>query len=99
MTDPELLDEVRQLRAAGATPKTIARALGVRPAVIAPLVRRIASESPTAPVEQDELASCWVSPGWSRDLIVQRREGWDDMDLGPGGPAGLALVLVARGSP
>lgn len=96
MTDRELLDEVRRLRAAGATPKAIARTLGVRPAAVAPLVRRVAAETPAAPLEQGELAGCWISPGWSRELIVTRREGWDDVDLGADGPAGLALVLVAR---
>jgi hypothetical protein len=45
MTDRELLDEVRRMRAAGMTPKGIARTLGVRPAVIAPLVRRAAEEA------------------------------------------------------
>ncbi len=96
VTDQELLDEVRRLRAAGVTPKAIARALGVRPAVVAPLVRRVAAEAPATPLEQGELVGCWVSPAWSRDLLVSRREGWEDVDLGPDGPAGLALVLVAR---
>ena len=84
------------MRAAGAPPKAIARALGVRPAVIAPLVRQVAAEASTAPIEQAPLAGCWISPAWSRDLLVQRREGWDDVDLGPDGPAGVALVFVAR---
>ena len=96
MTDRELLDEVRRLRGAGATPKAIARMLGVRPAVVAPLVRRVAAEAPAPPPEQRELAGCWISPAWSRDLLVTRREGWDDVDVGPDGPAGIALVLVAR---
>lgn len=96
VTDRELLDEVRRLRAAGATPKAIARTLGVRPAVVAPLVRRIAAEAPAQPFEQGELAGCWISPGWSRDLLVNGRDGWDDADLVPDGPAGVALVLAAR---
>lgn len=96
MTDRELLDEVRRLRSAGATPKAIAHALGIRPAEVAPLVRRVAAEARPVPVAQTELAGCWVSPGWSRELLVRRRAGWDDVDLGPDGPAGLALVLVAR---
>jgi hypothetical protein len=96
VTDRELLDEVRRLRAAGAAPKAIARALGVRPAVVAPLVRQVAAEAPATRLEQGELVGCWISPGWSRDLLVSRRDGWDDVDLGSGGPAGVALVLIAR---
>jgi hypothetical protein len=96
MTDRELLDEVRRMRADGAPPKAIARALGVRPAMIAPLVRQIAGEAPELPIDRSELVGCWISPGWSRELIVERRDGWDDVDLGPDGPAGIALVLVAR---
>lgn len=95
MADRELLDEVRRLRLAGASPKAIAHSLGVRPAVVAPLVRLIASEAHEEGGEAD-VAGCWVSPGWSRELIVVRRGGWDDVDPGPHGPAGLALVLVAR---
>jgi hypothetical protein len=45
MTDRELLDEVRRMRAEGTPPKAIARALGVRPAMIAPLVRQVAAEA------------------------------------------------------
>jgi hypothetical protein len=70
--------------------------LGVRPAVIAPLVRQLAAEASAAPAREAELMGCWVSLGWSRDLSVQRRDGWEDIDLGPDGPAGMALLLVAR---
>jgi hypothetical protein len=96
MNERELLDSVRRLRAAGATPKGIARALGVRPAVIAPLVRQVAAEAPVKPAEQAPIVGCWVSPGWSRELLVRRREGWDDVDVGPDWPAGIVLVLLAR---
>jgi len=96
MIDHELLDEVRRMRASGASPKSIARALGVRPAVIAPLVRHVAAEAATTPAGEPELVGCWVSPGWSSELLVRRRDGWEDVDLGPYGPAGVAQVLVAR---
>lgn len=96
MTEQELLDEVRRLRATNASPKAIARALGLRPAVIAPLVRRVAAESAAAQTGPPTVRGCWISPGWSCDLGVEPRDGWEDVELGPGGPAGLALVLVAR---
>jgi len=81
MTDHELLDEVRRMRSAGAPPKAIARALGVRPAAVAPLVRRVAAEaSADLPIEEAEVVGCWVSPAWSRELLVQSRDGWIDVD-------------------
>jgi hypothetical protein len=96
MTDVELLEEVRRLRADGATPKEIARALGMRPAAIAPLIRHVAAERPDGAASEAGFARCWVSPGWSRELHVVSREGWEDVDLGEDGPAGVALALVAR---
>jgi len=96
MIDAQLLDDVRRLRAAGATPKEIARELGVRPAVVAPLVRHVAAERDRGRTGEADLFGCWVSPGWSRELLVASREGWDDVDLGDDGPAGVALALVAR---
>jgi hypothetical protein len=94
MTDRELLEDVRRMRDEGATPKEIARALGVRPAMIAPLVRQVAAE---APPQQARLVGCWVSPGWSRELVVERRTGWEDVDdEADAPPGGVALVLVAR---
>jgi hypothetical protein len=96
MTDHQLLDEVRRMRAQGRPPRAIARALGVRPAVVAPLVRQVAAEVPDVPVERGTLVGCWISPAWSRELLVELRDGWNDVDLGPDGPAGIVLVLVAR---
>ncbi len=89
-----MLNAVRRLRAEGASPRDIARSLGVKPSVVAPLVRQLGAQ--TAGKGAGELAGCWVSPGWSAELIVARREGWDDVDLGPDGPKGVALALVAR---
>lgn len=64
--------------------------------MIARLVRQAAAAAPAVPIHESHVVGCWVSPGWSRDLSVRRRDGWHDVDLGPDGPAGLALVLVAR---
>jgi hypothetical protein len=96
MTEPRLLDEVRRMRAQGASPKTIARTLAVRPAVVAPLVRQVAAEAPAVGIEDAALAGSWVSPGWSNELLVRMRDGWSDVRVGPAGPAGIVLVLVAR---
>lgn len=84
------------MRNDGVPPKAIARALGVRPAVIAPLVQQVAAERPDVPIEQRKLVGCWVSPAWSDELIVEPQDGWVDVDVGPDGPAGIALVLLAR---
>ena len=70
--------------------------LGLRPALVAPLVREIAAERPATEVGEARIAGCWVSAGWSNELIVERRVGWDDVDVGADGPAGIAIVLVAR---
>jgi hypothetical protein len=96
MTDARLLDDVRRLRAEGAGPKDIARALGVRPAVVVPLIRHIAMERGGDRASEAELAGCWMSPGWSRELLVEARAGWEDVQLGDDGPAGIALALAAR---
>ncbi|MGA3363193.1 MAG: helix-turn-helix domain-containing protein [Solirubrobacteraceae bacterium] len=96
MTDHELLEQVRRLRAEGVSPKGIAAVLGVRPSVVAPLVRRVAAEQGGTARATPALMGCWVSPGWSHQMLVAHRDGWNDVDLGPDGPAGMALVLVAR---
>jgi hypothetical protein len=95
MPDDQMLDRVRALRKRGLSPKEIARSLGVRPAAIAPLVRRVAQEASAGPAAAPAVG-CWVSPGWSGGLLVEPREGWHDVDLGPDGPQGVALVLLAR---
>lgn len=96
ITASELLGRVRELRAAGRSPKQIARALGVRPAVVAPLVRAIAQQA--ADAEPDpELVGCWVSPGWSQGMSVAGHDDWRDAyDLNGSATNGLACVVVAR---
>jgi len=46
MTNPETIERVRELRQLGRTPKEIARALGVSPAAVAPLIRAVAAAQP-----------------------------------------------------
>lgn len=94
MTEAELLDRVRQLRGQGRSPKEIARSLGIRPAAVSPLVRRLAVES--APeAHEAALVGCWVNQGWSEDLGVTGHPEWP-RGAPSEGRAGLATVAVAR---
>lgn len=97
MSNAELLDQVRQLRDQGKSPKEIARALGMRPAAVVPLVRAVAAQR-GAPDGVPQLVGCWVNAGWSRGLSVDQSRGW--VDEAPSqdstGIGGLASVLVAR---
>lgn len=92
--DDETIQSVRELRTRGLTPKEIARSLGVRPAAVADLVRKVAAERDAADPGTD-LVDCWVNAGWSTGLSIAGRPEWRD----PGaddGTGGLASVLVAR---
>ncbi len=95
MSDEELEQAVRRLRAGGYAPKEIARALGVRPAVVAPLVRLIAAERTAAETER-ELVGCWVSPGWRAGLTVSGHREWPDGETAYPETGGLVGVLLAR---
>jgi hypothetical protein len=91
-----LLEKVRELRGLGNSPKQIARALGLSPAVVAPLIRAVAEQArEEAPL--GELVGCWISRGWSVGLSV---EGWSDLlpevDDSIDTAAGLVGVLIAR---
>lgn len=95
MDDMELARQVRSLRARGHSPKAIARALRVRPARVAALVRDAARQEAAARPEPATVG-CWVSPGWSIGLSVPADRGWPDRPAGHGDADGLAGVLVAR---
>src|SRR5262249_4361219 len=100
--DGEVLARVRQLRERGSSPKQIARVLGLRPAQVAPLVRRVAEQDQAQPdPAQRELLGCWISPEWSVGLGLDQTPGWAELDqAGSADPAcsgGLACVLLARG--
>jgi len=94
MSDDELEQAVRGLRAEGYAPKEIARALGVRPAVVAPLVRMIAAERANIATEP-ELAGCWVSPGWRAGLTVAGHPEWPCGETVGHETDGLVGVLIA----
>ena len=97
MTNVQLLERVRQLRAEGRSPKEIARTLGLAPAMVSPLIRQIAREA-TMQAPLSSVVGCWVSPGWSIGLRVEGFADWpttapEDCEPGHGGIAG---ALVAR---
>lgn len=92
--DGDLTARVRALRTAGRSPKEIARAVGVRPAVAARLVRDLARRDAAARPEP-EVVGCWVSHGWSSGLTVDGDREWPDAPRDDGRD-GLACVAVAR---
>ncbi|MGH3889890.1 MAG: helix-turn-helix domain-containing protein [Pseudonocardiaceae bacterium] len=95
LLDDDLLARARKLRAAGRSPKEIARALSVRPSTVAPLMRTIAREA-AADEPEPAVTGCWVSPGWSVGLTVDGHEEWPDFDAADRASSGLIGVVVAR---
>jgi hypothetical protein len=93
-TTDDLLALVRDLRTAGRSPKEIARALGIPPAVAARLVRDLARTAAAARPEPD-VVGCWVSHGWSVGLSVDGDRDWPDAPRGDD-RSGLVCVAVAR---
>ncbi len=92
---PELLARVAELRGKGRTPKEIARALGLKPADVAPLIRAVGVASPRRAAP---LAGCWVTDHWAGKMSVSGHPEWPGMSA-PGaeaGESGLVGVLVAR---
>src|SRR4029453_17779291 len=95
MDSEDLKGRGRALRARGYAQKQIARALGMPPATVAPLVRAIAAAD-QAGAGEHTLVGCWVSPGWSQGLTVQGHPEWPDVDAADPGAQGLVSVLVTR---
>jgi hypothetical protein len=93
VTDRELEDRVRALRAKGRSPKEIARALGVRPAAVADSVRTIAAERAASEPAQ---VNCLVSPGWDIGLSFGGHPDWPSGRTASPSASGLVSVLVAR---
>ena len=91
MDSQDLMGRVRALRARGYAPKQIARALGVPPAAVAPLVRAIAAADQASAADR-KLVGCWVSQG----LTVKGHPEWPDVDAADAGAQGLVSVLVTR---
>ena len=67
----------------------------MRPATVASLVRTIAQQDSAAEPES-AVVGCWVSPGWSRHLIIDGHEEWPDITATDHGGDGVATVVVAR---
>jgi len=95
MSDDVLLQDVRRLRAKGASPKEIARKLRVSPAKVAPLVRLIAAQDAESQPRPD-VAECWISPGWHDGLSFAPHPDWPVDPNPPDGAGGLATVMVVR---
>lgn len=93
--DDEIVQRIKDMRAKGARPKVIARALGMTPAAVAPLIRA-AAESGDTPEPAGDIAGCWISPGWSDGLTVHGHPEWTDVDEPDKTISGIASVLVAR---
>jgi hypothetical protein len=96
----DLKARARALRAAGNTPKQIARVLGVPRAKVTSLVRGVPASRPDrAPPAPKPLIGCWITRQWSNGLTIRDRPAdWTDHDdlppLAPG--AGLPSVAVVR---
>jgi hypothetical protein len=94
MTSPQTIERVRELRQRGRTPKEIARALGLPPAAVAPLIRVVAAAQPA---REAALVGCWVSEGWEAGLTVTGHPEWPGAGAtAESGQSGLVSVLVAR---
>ena len=90
-----LLEQVRQLRAKGASPKEIARVLRVQPAKIAPLVRLIAAQNAQSQGKAD-VVECWISPGWHDGLTFAPHPDWPVNPSAAVSGGGLVTVMVTR---
>jgi hypothetical protein len=91
----ELAERVTELRQKGRTPKEIARALGLKPADVMPIIKTIAAQ---APRREAPVAGCWVTEHWSDKLGVTGHADWPGMSSleSESGESGLVGVLVAR---
>jgi hypothetical protein len=97
MTEVQLLEQVRDLREQGRSPKEIARSLGLAPARVTPLVRRLAQERADPPADpRGALVGCWVSPGWGHGLSVENHPDWPGRTGDSAERSGVACVLIAR---
>jgi hypothetical protein len=93
MASPELVERVADLRRDGRTPKEIARALGLKPSEVTPLIRAVGAMTPK---REAALAGCWVTDNWAAGLTVSGHPDWPGIQATEDGGSGLMGVLVAR---
>ncbi|MBP2323685.1 hypothetical protein JOF56_004070 [Kibdelosporangium banguiense] len=96
----DLLAQVREMRERGNAPKQIAKALGLRPAEVTPLIRQAAAlaQSKADPADR-ALLGCWINQGWSTGLGLDDAPEWaaaDPLTDPEPGTGGLAAILMAR---
>ncbi|HSV67975.1 MAG TPA: hypothetical protein VLJ59_19045 [Mycobacteriales bacterium] len=98
MDHDDLVRRVRALREKGSSSKEIARALGMKPAAVVPIVRAIAAadQASLEASPEQRTVDCWVSPGWSDGLTVDGHPEWIDIDDPGSGTSGLVALVVAR---
>src|SRR5215216_6159725 len=100
MNSEDLKSRVQELRAAGSTPKQIARTLGIPRSKAIALVHSGTSPRPGRPTAvEKQLIGCWITRQWSNGLTIENRPSdWiDDDDLPPlAMGAGLPSVAVVR---
>ncbi len=99
--NPELEQEVSNLRALNLTPKQIARKLGLRPSEVTAMIQNQAKQSALALGKQSQLApifKCLANRTMINDLLPPTSDGSnhdEDLDF-DGENHGLGLVIVAR---
>jgi hypothetical protein len=100
MNSDDLKSRAQALRAAGNTPKQIARTLGIPRSQAVSLVHSGTTPRPDrATTPEKQLIGCWITPQWSNGLtIADRPPDWiDDNDLPAlAMGAGLSSVAVVR---
>jgi hypothetical protein len=100
MTSDDLKSRAQALRAAGHTPKQIARTMGIPRAQAVALVHGGAHPRPDRRTPPEKhLIGCWITRQWSNGLAIENRPpDWiDDNDLPPlAVGAGLPSVAVVR---
>jgi hypothetical protein len=95
MTDTEQLQRILHLRGKGATPRHIARTLGMRPVEVSAALRQAATAR-AAEAGPGPLLGCWLSAGWATGLTVRRHPEWPGLNGHDPAAGGLVAVLIAR---